>query len=270
MRIGVSSWTYGDLGLEEITRRVARLGFDGVELFGDLAVKPATARCLMVDQGLEIMSVSPDDVDVTGPDQATRREGIDYYMRLCDWAAELGSPMIVCRGAVGRVMAFSTFEAERRLYLDAVRTIAEHARGVGVKVVLEILNRYESHLLTGVDEGLAFLQDLDRPDVGLLLDAYHMNIEESDLPAAVCRAGDKLQLFHVADSNRQAVGRGHTDFPAVLRALKQTGYRRDLVLECVAAGPNPFTWDRGPGTHEVLEGYLRESLQLLRHFWSVV
>jgi sugar phosphate isomerase/epimerase len=108
-----------------------------------------------------------------------------------------------------------------------------------------------------------------------------MHINEADPAAAILDAGDRLLLFHAADSNRQAVGRGHTDFLALMRALRRVGYAGDTVIECTAAGPDPFTpgkaissgglADRGgDGWHEEVRRYTVESLQVLRAITSLV
>jgi len=104
---------------------------------------------------------------------------------------------------------------------------------------------------------------------GILLDAYHMNLEEADPPAAILDAGPQLTLFHAADSNRQAVGRGHTDFLALIRALRRVGYAGDVIVECTAAGPDPFTPVKGPGWRDQVRRYAVESLRLLKAYASL-
>jgi sugar phosphate isomerase/epimerase len=268
MRYGVCTWTFGREPLASIARRVADVGLDGVELAGDLSLDPRQTRRLLADHGLTVLSITPENVDICHPDPSVRRPAVDYYLRLVDWAAELGAPLISCHGAVGRVRAVKTYAEERRLYLEAVGQIAARAREAGLRVALELLNRYEAHLLNTVAAGLRFLAELGADNVGLLVDAYHANIEEPDLPLAIWLAGDRLFLFHVADSNRQAVGRGHTDFVAVTRALRAIGYQGDIIFECVPPGPDPFTADKGPGSLATLETYLRESLALMQGYWE--
>ncbi|MFQ5854780.1 MAG: sugar phosphate isomerase/epimerase family protein [Anaerolineae bacterium] len=270
MRYGACTWTFGDLPLSIVAETLAGLGFDGVELFGDLSADPAQVRGLLTGHGLEVLSITPANVDICHPEPAVRSEGIEYYLELLDFAAEVDAPLICCHGAVGRIRAVSSYDEEWGLYIEAVRRIAERAVTLDLRIAIEILNRYEAHLLVSAAEGMWFLEEVDQPNVGLLLDAYHMNIEEPDLPAAVWQAGDQLYLFHAADSNREAVGRGHTDFPALMRALQGIGYAGDIIFECVPAGPDPFTPDKGPGSLEVLEQYLRESLTLMKHYEAVM
>ncbi|MBS1252882.1 MAG: 5-keto-L-gluconate epimerase [Anaerolineales bacterium] len=278
MRYGVCTWTFGDLPLPAVAETLAGLGssmdsgrrFDGVELFGDLDLDPAEARETLAAHGLRVFSITPANVDICHPEPAVRDEGIAYYLDLLDFAVEVGAPLVCCHGEVGRIRAVSSYDEEWDLYVEAVHRITQKAAALDLRIAMEILNRYEAHLLVTAAEGRRFLQEVGQPNVGLLLDAYHMNIEEADLPAAVWQTGDQLFLFHVADSNREAVGRGHTNFVALMRALHGIGYDGDVIFECVPAGPDPFTPDKGHGSVEVLEQYLRESLGLVEHYAAVV
>ena len=83
-------------------------------------------------------------------------------------------------------------------------------------------------------EALDFVDDVGADNVGILLDAYHMNIEEADPAAAIRQAGDRLWLYHAADSNRQSIGRGHTDFAAQLATLSDIIYQGPIIMECTA------------------------------------
>lgn len=270
MRYGVCTWTFGDLPLPAVAETLAGLGFDGVELFGDLDLDPTGARETLADHGLQVFSITPANVDICHPEPAVRDDGITYYLDLLDFAVEVGAPLVCCHGEVGRIRAVSSYAEEWDLYVEAVQRIAEKAATLNLDIAMEILNRYEAHLLVTAAEGRHFLEEVDLPNVGLLLDAYHMNIEEADLPAAVWETNDDLFLFHAADSNREAVGRGHTDFAALMRALYSIGYAGDVIFECVPAGPDPFTPDKGPDSVDVLERYLRESLELAKHYADVV
>ncbi len=263
--LGVCTWTFGDMPLSEIARRLSTLGFDGVELMGDLQHYQAReAAGIMRDHGLSIFSLTPDNVDLAHPDKTVRSAAVDYYLRLLDFAAALGNPMVSCHGYVGRVRAISTMEEERALFVSAVRQVAERAEEMNLRLVMEVLNRYEAHLLTTAVEALDFVNELGAPNVGILLDAYHMNIEEPDPAAALRRVGSRLWLYHAADSNREAIGRGHTDFGAQIAALSDIAYAGPIILECTAPGPDPFTAIKGKDSLAWLETYLRESHNWLR------
>jgi sugar phosphate isomerase/epimerase len=256
---------FGDLPLHDIARRLQVLGFDGVELMGDPSrYRPADARRVLADQGLQVLSLTPADVDLPHPDTAMRQQALDYYYRLLDFGAALDRPLVGCHGCVGRIRAISSQAEEYDLFVEGVRKVAERARPMGLRLAMEVLNRYEAHLLTTAAEALKFVADVGADNVGLLLDAYHMNIEEADPAGALRQAGERLYLYHVADSNRQAVGRGHTDFNAQVTALRDVAFGGPIVIECTAPGPDPFTAIKGPDSLPWLETYLGESLRWLR------
>ncbi len=260
MKIGVCTWTFGEMPLQEIARRLSRLGFDGVELLGDLKLYTAQAAAqVLQDHGLTVFSLTPENVDPAHPDPAVRAQAADYYVRLLDFAAALGNPVVSCHGYVGRVRAVSSVTQERALFIELVRQIAERAQTLNLRVALEVLNRYEAHLLNTAAEALDFVAEVGADNVGVLLDAYHMNIEEPHPAAALRRAGERLFLYHVADSNRQGVGRGHTDFRSQMAALSDIGYAGPIILECTAPGPDPFRAIKDENSLVWLETYHKES-----------
>lgn len=265
-KIGVCTWTYGDRPLADSLQRVAGSGFDGVELFGDVdGCDPTKAGKLLADNGLQVFSLTPDNVDLAHPDATIRRQAIDYYLRLLDFAAALGGPLVSCHGYVGRVRAISSQAEEAALLLESVAALAGPAGRRGLRLVMEVLNRYEAHLLNSASQARAFVDELGADNVGVLLDAYHMNIDEADLPAALRTAGDRLWLFHVADSNREGIGRGHTDFAGLFSTLDELGYAGPLILECTAPGPDPFTAIKGADSLDWLATYHRESVEWIRN-----
>jgi D-psicose/D-tagatose/L-ribulose 3-epimerase len=267
VRYGACTWIFGDQPLAKTAKSLAAMGYDGVELAGDLAryVSPDVHAALN-EHGLSVLSLTPDNVDLAHPDDAVRGQAVDYYYRLLEFAQALGKPIVCCHGAVGRIRAINNYAQEWDFYVQAVRMIAQQAQEAGLRIAMEVLNRYESHLLNTAQEALRFVQEVGADNVGILLDAYHMNIEEADLRSAILTAGQHLFLFHAADSNRRSVGRGHTDFIGVMRTLADIGYDGAVIVECTASGPDPFTPVKGPGWQEEVSRYAAESVQLLRWY----
>jgi D-psicose/D-tagatose/L-ribulose 3-epimerase len=270
-RLGVCTWTFGDLALEEIARRVAKLGFDGVGLLGDPERYPAReARQVLEDSGLSVMAVTPGNVDLAHPEKAVRGKALDYYYRLVDWAAALGNPLVGCHNYVGRTEPIASLSLEGNLFADGVAQVARRAGACRLKLGLEALNRYESHLINTAAQAIRLIEILEQRGstgtVGILLDAYHMNIEESDPAGSIQQAGERLWLYHAADSNRQGIGRGHIDFPAQLEALEEIGYGGPVILECTSPGLDPFAPDEESPLYW-LELYYRESRQWLLENW---
>jgi D-psicose/D-tagatose/L-ribulose 3-epimerase len=267
MRYGVCTWIFGDQPLPEIAARLASMGYNGIELMGDLTRYHAQdVNAALSEQGLSVLSLTPENVDLAHPEEAIRQQALDYYWRLLDLASAVGNPIVCCHGAVGRIRAVTKYEEERRLFVESVRRVAERAQGAGLRIALEVLNRYEAHLLNTAFEAQRFVRDVGMENVGLLLDAYHMNIEEADPRSAILAARERLFLFHAADSNRQAVGRGHTDFRGILHTLHDIGYDGCIVIECTASGPDPFTPVKGIGWRAEVWKYVAESLQSLRQY----
>lgn len=265
MRFGVCTWIFDETPLKVVAAHLAGMGYEGVELFGDPDEHPARdVRPMLRDRGLKVLSLTPKDVDLAHPEPNVRRSAQSYYERLIDYAGELGAPMIGCHGAVGRIRAIDSQKREEELFHDEVRRVAERAERAGIQVCLEVLNRYESHLLNRAAQARRMVDQIDSPALGILLDTYHMNIEEQDLVEAVKSAGERLFLLHAADSNRRAIGRGHVPFEALYRTLGEMRYEGDIVVECVAPGPDPFTPTTDGDWREAVFSDVRESLEVLR------
>ncbi|MFN3275949.1 MAG: sugar phosphate isomerase/epimerase family protein [Paracoccus sp. (in: a-proteobacteria)] len=261
--IGCCTWIFGGEDLAAIAARATRAGLTGVEIHGDLALDPARAGRIFREAGLEIWSVTPGDADISHPDAGIRDAGLDYYRRLLDWAAALGhAPRIGCHGQVGRIRPVSTQADEDAHLADSVAQICAWAGGR--PVCFEILNRYESHQIRSVAEGLALIGRVGAANLRLLPDAYHMNIEEADPAAALRAGGDRIGLYHLADNHRGAVGEGHTDFAAQLAALDAIGFGGPLIVEPAAPGPDPFNTDKGPGYRDRLEAIVTRSVRAIR------
>lgn len=264
-RIGCCTWIFGDAPLADIAQRVRRSGLDGVELFGDVdGLDSAGARQILNGEGLEVFSITPADADISHPDSAIRNAGIGYYDRLMDWACELGNPLVSCHGQVGRIKPVADQQEEDDFLVASVNRICALARARGLNVVFEILNRYETHQVRTVAEGLALLDAVNADNLKLLPDAYHMNIEEEDPAAALQEGAGRIGLYHAADSNRCGIGQGHTDFGAQLGALRDIGYSGPVILETNAPGPNPFTPAKGRDFREIVEAQLSASGTVLR------
>jgi len=261
---GVCTWTFGPLPLETVVARIATLGFDGLEIYGDLTTCPVDRlRDIVRGAGLRVLSVTPDNADIAHPDPLVRAAAVDYYLHLLEFSAELGAPVTGVHGWVGRIQAVADHQAEWRLLVDSCRQISQRALALGVPLAFEVLNRYESHLVNTGQEGLELLRQVGSPALKLLLDTYHMNIEEADPAQALRDAAGNLALVHVADSNRAGLGLGHTDFPAILEALDAVAYRGPIVVEATASGPNPFTPVKAGDYLGQLESYLTLSLAVL-------
>lgn len=262
-RVGVCTWIFGAVPLPKMAAELARMGFGGVELRADYEKdSPEEINEIFGDWGLRIFSLTPMDVDLSHPDESIRRAAIVDYERMLDFAAALEDDPVVCiHGLVGRIRAIDSDEAEYAHLVESVAAVAEMATARRLRLVFEVLNRYETHQVHNAAQAAQLLADVGALNLGILLDGYHMNIEESEPASAIREAGASLWLYHAADSNRRGLGFGHADWRAQLGALEEIGYSGPIVLECTAVGPDPFTPIKSGDWREQLASDLRESLR---------
>jgi len=244
-RIGVNTWVWTSPLTDDSLRRLAPAvkdwGFDLIELpvehLGDWDA--AAAARLLDDLGLgaTVTLVMGEGSELVATDAATVRATQDYLRGVVDAAHTVGSPVIAgpAYASVGRTWRMDD-EERRRCYAELAEhlaPVAEHGRQAGVRIAVEPLNRYETSLLNTVDQALEALAPL--PDVGLLLDVYHLNIEERDVPAAIRRAGSRIAHVQVCANDRGAPGADHLPWPEILTALDDAGYDGPLCIESFTA-----------------------------------
>ncbi|MHB0875226.1 MAG: 5-keto-L-gluconate epimerase [Anaerolineae bacterium] len=218
--------------LEGNLRRIAGLGYDGVELaIRDPRLVDAEALSgLLQSLGLAVPAIgtgqawAEEGLSFTNPDAGVRRAAIERIASHVPLASRWGAAVIIglIRGTV-----FPGVAPEQALewLVAALQQCSAAAADAGVRLVLEPINRYETGLINTVAEALELARNVDAPNFGLLLDTFHMNIEEPSIEGSIGAAGERIFHFHVADSNRWYPGAGHLDFGSILAALAATGYR---------------------------------------------
>jgi sugar phosphate isomerase/epimerase len=223
----------------------ASAGFDGIELRGtrDWRERLDDLRSAR-DRGAVFSSVCLiDDQFIGDLDAGRRREAVDHMKHLLSGIAELGGVGAITPAAFGQTSsalppfkAPRTEEEDRRVLLEGLEELGEHADREGTLVLLEPLNRYEDHMLNRLQEAVDLSKASGRSSVKIMGDLFHMNIEEDDLGEAIRRANDYLAHFHLADSNRAHPGAGHTDFAPAFGALREIGFDGYLAMECSVRG----------------------------------
>ncbi|MDI1463528.1 sugar phosphate isomerase/epimerase family protein [Catellatospora sp. KI3] len=241
--IGANPWIWtspvDDRALRELLPRIAAWGFDAVEIPvenpGDWS--PGPVRDLLAEHGLAaaaVLAVTPPGRDLVCTDAATVRGSQDYLRHLVDAAAVLGAPSVCgpVYAAVGRLWRMSPDERSDcyRQLRSALEPVAEYAGERGVAIGIEALNRYETSVVNTMAQTLEAIDGLPG-HIGIMLDSYHMNIEESDPYAAVALAGPRIVHVQVSGSDRGAPGSDHLDWPRWLGALAATGYRGPICIE---------------------------------------
>jgi len=275
-RFGVCAWIYGDAPLEQTLARIAAAGYDGVEIPGEpSAFDPASVRRALANTGLAPVGLTASCMvpatrrDLAHPDPAIRADAVGYLVACLRFAAEIGAPLTqMLPSGETRLAPIGTRAEEWAWSVAAMQGAAREAERVRVNISVEPLNRYEAYLVTNADEALAYVAAVDSPRVGMTLDLFHAHLEEPDIRKAILKAGPRLLHVHVADTNRQGLGRGHLDAAACLHALQTIRYDGSIVLEVMPPGPNPFQSIKDAQSAEVLDGYIRESIAVLRQPWT--
>jgi D-psicose/D-tagatose/L-ribulose 3-epimerase len=232
-----SGWTSDDLGILE---HAAGLGLDGVEIpLMELdAVDPGAIRDAAAEAGVEVLTsvACAEDTDPTSDDERVRENARAFLERCVDATAEMGAEIFtgVTYSALGRRLERRPEEADYERAADVMRGVARHAAERGVTLGIEPVNRYESFLVNTAEQALELRERIGEPNVGVHLDAYHMNIEEEEFGAPVARAAHALVHFHMSESHRGIPGRGTVDWPAIVGALVESGYRGYVGLESFA------------------------------------
>ena len=217
--------------LDEACAAAARLGFDAVEIFPATAdaVAPEIIKPIVERHGLTIAAIGTGGGWVahrwhlTHPDNAIRASARRFARKIVDAAGVLGTQAII--GSMQGKVEGEVPRQQALLWLsEGLEELAAAAAVHGQPLLYEPLNRYETNLFNRISHTVEFLGTLKATNIRILADLFHMNIEESVPADALRHAGELIGHFHFADSNRQAVGWGHTEIFSVVQALREIGY----------------------------------------------
>lgn len=218
--------------LEANMAQIAALGYDGVEL----AIRdPKLIDLDLLDRlvrkhNLNVPAIGTgqawgeEGLSFTDPDPEVRLAAIERIKSHIPVAAHFGAVIII--GLLRGIVKPGVDHARAMDWLaKALRECSVTARPQGVRLALEPINRYETTLINNTSEGLELIEYVGADNFGLLLDTFHMNIEEAVIEASIRACGERIFHFHVADSNRWYPGAGHLDFKSILEKLFDTGYQ---------------------------------------------
>ncbi|MDD5017915.1 MAG: sugar phosphate isomerase/epimerase [Eubacteriales bacterium] len=219
-------------------KRAAGIGFDGVELQFKMPadidyekVKEVCADNHVYVTALATGSIyTKDGLSLIDGNAGIVEEAIRRLKMYTDAACRLDSSVII--GCVrGNIPDGNQHRAYEKRLADSLRVVLEYAAEKNVTVLMEAINHYENNYLNTAKSCVDFIADYKLYDLRILMDTYHMNMEEKSVPGAIETAGELLGYVHLADSTRLVPGTAHTDFPTVFEALHKTGYRGWLSFE---------------------------------------
>jgi len=222
--------------------RAANLGFDQLEVHaGAVARLDRAGRAALRDhaaaRGLALSYCIglTREFDVAAADAAVRAAGIAGLEQIIRAVGEMGG------GSVGGIIYSAWPEQmpagmhDKRPALErsiaSLRHVAPLAESLGVMLNVEVVNRFEQYLLNTSAEAIAYVREVDSPSVRLMLDTFHLNIEEDSIGAAIVAAGPLLGHMHIGETNRLPPGRGRIPWGEVVAALRQIDYRGAIVME---------------------------------------
>jgi len=227
------------------------------------------------DLGLILTSnIGPSkDQDMASPDPNVRKNGLNSLIDILKAMEKIGSSSLV-----GAMYSFWPCDF---LYIDKkaawetsianMKKLAHVAEDLGICLCLEVLNRFETYIMTDCSEAVDYCGYVGSPNVKILLDTFHMNIEEDNIPDAIRLAGSLLGHLHVGEANRKLPGQGSMDWKEIAKALHDIGYDGNVVMEPFlltggAIGKDIKVWrDLSGGADEAkLDLMLKEAVSFLR------
>lgn len=226
-------------------RKTRELGFDFIELLvpePEDGLDPAELRRVCDGEGLDIVLAARVNLQrsIASEDPAARRGGLDYLKTCIDAARAFGA-RIVGGPLYGEPLVFAgrpptpwTDEeiADRaRRTIDGLAEMAPLAASAGIVLGLEPLNRFETDIVSTTAQAIEVVDAVGSPGLGVMLDTFHMNMEERSIPDAIRAAGPRLVHFQANENHRGFPGTGNMDWPAIMRALHDIGYAGPVSLE---------------------------------------
>lgn len=281
MKFGASTWLWTSPFTSdqiELLEKIASMGFDFVELPvedpDDISVEklaPALKRL-----GLEpvICTAVTGERDLSAEDPEARQRGLHYFESCLRLAQGLGASCVVgpLYAPVGKARqeteALRVAEWERSR--ASLAQLAETASQCGVRLGLEPLNRFETDMVNTVEDALRMVEAVDSRHLGIALDTFHMNIEETDFRQAVEQAGDRLIHVQVSDSHRGVPGEGNSDWAGLRQGLKAIDYKGKIGIESFSPDASSLAaavciWRRFAETQD---DFARKGLAFLRRWWT--
>jgi D-psicose/D-tagatose/L-ribulose 3-epimerase len=235
-------WTqYWDSNPIQFVKRAQKCGFDVLEvnapkitLMGDTerdALKGAAADAGL---GLTYSIGLKADMDLASEDAATRKKGVAFLQDVARAMKYLGGTVLAGINYSSWPRKLLPGEDKQILTnraLEGVREAIKAAEDCDVLFCVEVVNRFEQFMMNIAAEGIAFAERVGSPNCKILLDTFHMNIEEDSLRNSIVEAGAWLGHFHLGEPNRRPPGRGRMPWPEIFGALREINYKGAVVME---------------------------------------
>jgi D-psicose/D-tagatose/L-ribulose 3-epimerase len=242
-QIGVNAWVWSSpITTEELGRlapMIAGMGFDLVEVpiesTTDLDYRKGAEIARANGLAVSVCAAMGPDRDLIHPDESIRTNGMTYVRHCIDAAQTLGAANLAgpLYSAVGRTWQQTPDERKKDLDLlvRQLKDLSAYAGDHGVTLCVEPLNRFETSFLNLASQAIEVVDRVDHKSCGLLLDTFHMNIEERSIGDAIRAAGPRMRHLHTCENDRGAPGSGHVPWDEVAKACRDIGYAGPMVIE---------------------------------------
>lgn len=221
-------------------RKVARIGFDILEVSaGQLLTMSGKEldelRSLTKDLGISVTSNigPPKTKDVSSRSSAVRKKGITYLTEIMHAMDRLDSRVLA--GVLYSYWPCDFVDVDKKaaweLGVASVKELSKTAESLGIDLCLEVVNRFETYILNTSEEAVQYCKAVGSRRARILLDTFHMNIEEDNIGDAIRLAGPYLGHLHVGENNRKVPGKGHLPWDEIGKALRDVRYDRGVVME---------------------------------------
>jgi D-psicose/D-tagatose/L-ribulose 3-epimerase len=243
IQYGVSTWLWTSpfttASAQELLPKISKMGFDVVEIAVEdpNLIDTKTVKKALEQYNLKasICGAFGPGRDLTSEDPAVHQNCFDYIEACLDICVELGAdffggPMYSAVGKA-RMIPAEQRKKEWDLAVDNLRIVSEMAAQRNLKIALEPLNRFESDLVNTAEDVLRLVNDINHPAACIMLDGFHMNIEEPDIEKAIKTVADKLIHLQVAENYRGTPGTGQTNWGAYRKALEEINYKGIVTIE---------------------------------------
>ncbi|BDF34990.1 hypothetical protein CE91St62_30530 [Lachnospiraceae bacterium] len=224
----------------ENIKEAAAMGYEGIEIHvqDPEAVDIEQIRLACQENHIDISGIATglayanEGLCLIHEDERIRKKAVERLKRFADMAARLGTVLLIGR-LKGDIPHMENYVYYEQMLAGGLTEAAQYASSKGVWIMLEAINRYESNYMNRAGEIADFIRRYHIPSVKVLMDVFHMNIEEVSVTESIRENFGALGYFHIADSNRMYPGAGHAPLAEVLRVLQDLGYCGYVSLECM-------------------------------------
>jgi D-psicose/D-tagatose/L-ribulose 3-epimerase len=240
--VWVESFSEKDMTLLD---KISSMGFDVIEITpGDefRNLDPGMLRKAIEDRNLEVSlcGAFDDSNDISSTDPSVKQKGIDFLRDYTDWAKEIGAKVIggPLFSALDKKRHLSDKErkAEWDRSADSLKRIGDHAVKKGVVIAIEPINRFEIDMINTAEQGCRMCDQVDNPSIKLMLDSFHMNIEDTTFGDNIRASKKHLVHFHTCSNDRGIPGKGHIPWEEIKQALNDIDYKGYGVIESFPQG----------------------------------